>query len=382
MIQASYKGISFHIQNADNEFGNRIAIHQSPGKDVPDNERLGRAGRVFQVQGFLLGSDHLLQAQDLREAVEEGTTGTLIHPYYGTLQVDVTRLRTSNKATSKNITDFTIHFIEAGEQDVITELPSEPNIEQIQPTTFDRIREGFETVYDVTSVPYELARDAQTAIDQGLSLITETRRIVGSVADFQRTLENINSRGDQLAFDVSNLANELQDVLTFGATLGTSGVSTNSADQVAEFRAMAESITITGDESPADALNQFILQNICIAWGGLLTTFDFKTRDEAKEVFYDLINRYDELIAVSMNYDISSALDDFRAELTKYADEKIFNLPSITKLTLNVNTPALVLSHQLYGNIENEQEILDRNKINHPGFIQPAVELEVVNHAD
>ena len=40
--------------------------------------------------------------------------------------------------------------------------------------------------------------------------------------------------------------------------------------------------------------------------------------------------------------------------------------------------PSLALSYALYGNIDHSDEIVARNKVQHPGFVPGGIQLEVL----
>lgn len=86
---ASYKNVPFRVESADGEVGRRTVLNELPFRDIPQGEDLGRAARAFTIVALFVGPDSAAAAKDLIDALESPGTGTLVHPFYGTHQVQV-----------------------------------------------------------------------------------------------------------------------------------------------------------------------------------------------------------------------------------------------------------------------------------------------------
>jgi hypothetical protein len=84
---ASFRGVSFGVTADESEGGRRTVTHEFPQREAPYVEDLGGAPRRFTVQAFVLGSDYMSRRDALEAALQQPGPGTLVHPWYGEVQV-------------------------------------------------------------------------------------------------------------------------------------------------------------------------------------------------------------------------------------------------------------------------------------------------------
>ena len=111
---ASFRGVEFAVAVSNEQGGRRAVIFEFPLRDEPFVDDLGRASRQFSIEVFVLGEDHLLQAQDLQLALETRGPGVFVSPYRGSLLVQCLGFTRNENASDSGITSFGITFIEAG----------------------------------------------------------------------------------------------------------------------------------------------------------------------------------------------------------------------------------------------------------------------------
>jgi prophage DNA circulation protein len=111
---ASFKGVGFGVRGDSIESGHRIADHQYPFRNVPFREDLGRLGRAYNFEGFVIGDDAVMQAKALLAVCEAGQ-GTLIHPTFGTVTAICFRVRPEDRVDAGHYVAFTFTFLEAGQ---------------------------------------------------------------------------------------------------------------------------------------------------------------------------------------------------------------------------------------------------------------------------
>ncbi len=110
---ASFRGVPFAVfDNADRSGGRAIVTHEFPLRDQPCNEDLGEATHTYQVEAVVVGDDVIDQAIALEVALDAPGPGTLVHPYYGTLQAVVKSARTSWRKGQGRVARFSITFVE------------------------------------------------------------------------------------------------------------------------------------------------------------------------------------------------------------------------------------------------------------------------------
>jgi len=134
-----------------------------------------------------------------------------------------------------------------------------------------------------------------------------------------------------------------------------------------------------------DLVVRAMKQAATIEAGRFALITDLDSYDQGAEMRSLLDERLDELITEAADDnqdDAMEALETFRASMIKAMNQKGANLARI----VNYPSPATVvsalsLSYALYGVIDREQEIIDRNfpTIEHPGFLPKGETLEVLN---
>lgn len=115
--QASFRGIAFYISEATDDTERRHTVHEYPQKDTPYIEDLGKGAQSFTLQVFLIGEACVQQAKALRKAVLSGKTGTLVHPFEGSIRVFGTKANFNYQTSVLRYVSGSISFVEAGELD-------------------------------------------------------------------------------------------------------------------------------------------------------------------------------------------------------------------------------------------------------------------------
>ncbi len=82
---ASFRGTAFQVNDADLGAGRRMQVHEYPQRDMPWVEDLGRATREISIEGFLIGTYYIAQANRLLAALEAsgGEGADKILDYFG-----------------------------------------------------------------------------------------------------------------------------------------------------------------------------------------------------------------------------------------------------------------------------------------------------------
>lgn len=115
LIDASFRGVPFHVIDNSIKAGLRIAEHQYPYRNTPYSEPMGKAARQYTVTAFLTGDGGDLQTQlnSLLDALENNTPGTLVHPMLGSLNVVALPSEIIQTVAGRYL-EMKLAFIEAG----------------------------------------------------------------------------------------------------------------------------------------------------------------------------------------------------------------------------------------------------------------------------
>ncbi|HVJ53447.1 MAG TPA: DNA circularization N-terminal domain-containing protein [Aliidongia sp.] len=115
--QGSFRGVSFKYEDAGGDNGRRGQKHEYPKRDVPLWEDLGRKGRQYRLDVFVVGADWNKQRDALIAACDQPGLGTLVHPLLGNLTVACSDCAWQESVTTLGRTDFSLTFEEGAPHD-------------------------------------------------------------------------------------------------------------------------------------------------------------------------------------------------------------------------------------------------------------------------
>lgn len=109
--RGSFRGIPFLIEQEQSESGGRrIVKHEYPFRDDGLTEDLGQTLKSYQVNCLVVGENHLKQADALIEALNAPGKGTLVHPYFKTLEAVVESYNVVHSTDHQRVSRFNITF--------------------------------------------------------------------------------------------------------------------------------------------------------------------------------------------------------------------------------------------------------------------------------
>lgn len=384
--QAKFRNVPFYVPGADNSGGRRGAVHEFPKKDIPYVEDMGRKAKQFVLEAYILGEDYYSGRDALIEALDKEGIGKLIHPYYGSIDVFCTNYSYRETVQETRMVRFTMTFIEAGALTYpVSIIDTVNNVAAKKRTALQKIKDAFEKAYSIARVPYTVSQNVISTIDKGLNLIEDTKRVVSAVASFQEDIDNIRGKIYQLAYDVQDLAQEFLDVITFATNREDSfpAAIENVKDQFKEMNILWEFVPEQQiiDEDPAIIFSDYIQQNAVINALGLVSLIEYDSYDEAIKYRDIVFNKLEGILLTVNDDDLYIALYDLKTAVAQDIESRGELLSRLATYRLNNSLPAVVVSHNLYGNIDQEQDIIDRNRIENPNFVPGGIDIEVLINA-
>jgi prophage DNA circulation protein len=383
--RAEWRGVAFYVRRAELETGRRAELHTFPNRDKPESEDLGRRARRYGVEGYLLGDDYFDQKETFLRAVEAPGAGLLVHPYYGELLVACVRCRVSDSDRELGIARLDLEFQETGDE---LEPKAEPNPRAVANTAkidaLAAINDAFLDAYSVVSKPLAEVNKLKRAITNGANLVNSTRRAVANVASYQRDLLNIDRNVAALVNDAESLAQETIGVLTFGTYpfQGEVRVDENDAGQMfTDLTELFDGVgeTPSDDASPVKAYNDLFVRAATVTAGGLIPEVDFASLEDLEAAADIVFAKIDELEDAGLeDVDVLESLRRVRVVIRDDIESRADRLARTAEIVLPETIPALVLSNELYGDIDQEENILRRNDLDHPGYVTGRRPLKVL----
>lgn len=385
---ASFRGAAFHVRGSEATVGRRTASHEFPGKDVPYVEDLGRRGREFTLDAFVLGTDVIRDRDALIEAIEAAGAGELVHPYRGRMMVAVPSGRWMQATDEGGLVRFSITFQETSEavQPAVradTQAGVEVAAEEAETEIQSVFADEFETEGWGDFIQLEALDDIQAALAEVRQGANGILQRTSAMPGFLRQLTGISATaGSLLRFPASLAGSVFSQVAGLRSIALTPVAALLALGSLFDFGRYSQLVTGTTPMRQRQVANQAAVANLVqqaalVEASRASTELEFASYDEAVAVRDDLAERLEEAAATAPDA-AYAALTDLRAAVVRDITARGADLSRIVRYTPPATLPALVVAYQLYGDAQRETEIVARNRIRHPGFVAGGRPLEVL----
>lgn len=388
--QASFRGFEFLTKDAQTAGGRRTVQHQFPNRETPFTEDMGRAARSYTISGHVLGNDYFEAKTKLLEVFEKKGPGELIHPYYGSVFVQVAEVNISESQLEGAIAVFTAKFLEAGDNRFPKGINDKTAIlaDNVLDAT-DKIKSDFDETFSIAGMP-------AFAIESARALIAKAQETFDAVT---KPLADFAEGVADLAFATRNLIAETNDLLQSPSELSQrlldsfqlmeDAISSDKTKTVAysafyEFSA-DEPVVGTTPIREQEKINEAAFVNLmrraaAVKSSNTAVAAEYVSFNEAEAARVAITEVIDEQVREIENTDgeLWQALRDVNASLVDALPDVDTDLPSLKEVTVEQDTASLLLTYDLFESMDNEQDIIDRNNIRHPGFIARETVLEVL----
>lgn len=387
---ASFRGVPFFIDSHEFEGGRRSVQHEYVQRDKPFSEDLGRKGRSFNFDAFVIGTNYFPARNALIDALEKEGAGELVHPYFGRIQVQAKPFRIRETTKDGGIATFTLSFFEAGESEFPSSIIDNRSVGKDKvDEVFDAINGEFEKVFSVLNQPEFVKQSAVKKVNEIAGKINEvTAKVVKTqqgIAGVNKKIEDLQNRVGDLINTPRQLAGTIQDALRglHDAVFGGPRAQLETMEQFfpygnADKKVPPYTDTREQEQDNLDMLNRLV--QVSSLGNASEAAFDipFQSSEDAASVRGNLTDNFESQMEQTRDDVMFQNLQDLKSEVIRGVPPPEEQLPTIGKVRLNEPRPALVLSYELYDSVELEQDLIDRNKITHPGFMPSNKDLEVL----
>lgn len=382
---AKFRGVAFYVDTSERVGGRRVVDHEFPFKDdAPYVEDLGRRGRTFPIEGYVLGADYISARDALIGELEKSGPGELSHPYYGVLRVAVESYRVRETRQDGGMAVFSIDFRET------STAPTKPTVVTDAGAQLKTTAASAKTA---VGVEFLAKYDPSSRLTSGVvgalrSAANSVNSILAVSAMASQTSASLSRRITNLTNDVASLANDPEELLASQVELFealTDGLQTSPVTRLLSLFSFDPGDRPSGDtdsgliaQTNFDA-TQYLVQRLALIQASLVAieqTYDsFDAAVAARVAITDLLDEH--LDAVSDDTYLN--FQALRADLVKAVPGDDQDLPRLNSVTLRATTPSLVLAHTLYGHLDKEADLVARNNIKNPGFIPGGTSLEILS---
>ncbi|WP_314188548.1 DNA circularization protein [Yersinia massiliensis] len=416
--KGTFRGVPFWmIEDATLTGGRRIVRHEYPLRDDGQTEDMGRALRQYAFTAVVLGDDYFDQRDALIEALEANGVAELVHPNWGTLNVQIETYTVRESCGALGTAIFSITFSPAADDTAPIETEdTQLNSDSLADSLLSDVQTAWATatekMADATAAMNEVEKTVNTLTNGvrgltsssgGASLLAAALALKGSITHLINTpgqlfgdmFDLIKGISETGASAVSSRA--LKKTLVGVQTQFTSNepavahiqqimntaVTTYIAAELAEvtLAAAKEGAQVTPGTPALTGGNN----------GVSLVSPEIQAETEAAaiETLEDCNQAVSELGDVLLDalintgdmgwFQSSSQVRTYRLTFIQHMMATAQNLPTARAVQLTGTEPALVTLYRHTGDVLHLDRFIRRNGIRHPAFVTGGVDVEIIN---
>lgn len=406
-LQASLDGVPFEFEAGDDAIGARNIIHEFPGRKSiyaePDGEETPR----FTLECHVIGPDYQSKQRRLEDVLRKEGPRKLVHPLRGSVLVSLTEpVRFRWTQGEGGMYRFSLALIESDVSDGPSVRPDTGSV--VRAKAAITLEKAKAQRLDVSG-PDFLHRAASAILAGPQSVTDSLRRLndqisadFGLIDDFSTAIDDFKGqvnallrKPDELALKLRNLVNTILTAIGIGPQAPNAGDTKRNvsrveaalgyAETLGAFGATLAPVPLLSSTRVRQQINQDAIVDV-VELAGVSSTIEalseipFDNTDQANET----LARIDVLIDAievrdSLDDEARQAMLDMRAAFHQHLRAETGSLPALANFTPKQTMPVLLIAWQLFGDATREQEIIDQNDIEHPGFVPGGVAIAVSN---
>lgn len=405
LLTASFRGIEFFVPDTSSEVGRRVAEHYFAGIDQSAYDDEGLYAERISIDGLYVGADYISHGKALKDAFEQAGEGTLIHPWWGAINVLLLEPATIKWSSKElRVVRFSANFVK-----IIENTGSGYNSHHATgPKVFATARSMAMAARLLANAVANntlsrLKSDATTRVGKQYFSGFEGLRGKSGSAIKQLLPQAVPTKPDNFADLFSSLSTNIVDLTRAAAPSAVAPAAgadvpeplMKTDDGIAVLKNAAERLLDSFAAAPSavdQSLNAAAAGDLLAKMATVLTdvvpasrTDAIELRSSVTNVFETLSNALQSLCESAFAGEASTLERAGRAtQMAVFADlnETIGRLPQTTRLKIETDADAFAIAHCLYGdNIAAVelyyQDIIKRNHLRHPATVLPG-ELEVL----
>lgn len=400
LLPGSFKGVPFQTDSVDTTFSRNIVSKNYLLTEDVSSKDLGRKPDEFKFDIFFLGDDYMEQRDAFLDLRKSSERGILIHPYYGSQEVLFRSCTVRETSQNGRMARVSVSFVEAGASkfpDITEDRTFKLNaavtdVEDVAQTTFnenirltqvsDFVRQGTTGITDTIFTSMRDLVDAGAFVDSVATDIINSTDYINNFAQLRATFNQIISPVSTIISVPSAFSGLIRNAMNLINITGTNGKSARTV-----LKKAREAVTVLETEATQQIEykndNQEVTERFVKVTGvaneaSTIQNMTFESRVAALEVRDDLVNQIDVLLESSKTDQEYQALKTLKSEVILYLPPEDLDLPRVRSIELSDTISSLLVSYEIYGSVEQESDIIMRNGIRHPAFLDPSKKLEVL----
>ncbi|MHC8399483.1 DNA circularization protein [Pseudomonas sp. MDT1-17] len=416
VLPASFRGVSFLIPQTSVPVGMKGPLHEFPQRDTPFFEQMGKQAQVHKMTAWVVGDDCFERRDKLIEALQTPGAGELVHPWLGRLQVKVGECEMGHERTQGGMVTFELTFY----PDLPLKSPSaKVNTQQQLVKSSNSLLDASLGRYQSSMATVNKARLGLLQLRNSLSGVYGV--IQQQFAPFQGTFSTLTGFAESLMNSPGTLSSLFTSYFSsfpgsnfFGGSSsggGSSGGSTGGyRAAVAETTQQSQAVsaidtvsplggadTVTASQATANLVQDSLLVQIGLIVSDMPVTQqpvspgstpsvdqqalqpqvrpEVPVADDVLEL-RDSLNEAIHTASLKADPVHYQALNNHRLALVKHLTAVAASGVRLVDVTPPETLSVLVLAYRRFGDATRESELVQRNRIRHPGFV-PALPIKI-----
>jgi prophage DNA circulation protein len=396
LLPASFRDVPFCVVVSDFSGGPHQVTHELVGQDTPFIESTGKIPKSFAIDAFILGDDYLETKKRLIDALDQDGPGLLSHPYYGRVTVKSHPYRIVETVDNGRMAILNLQFT------LYQELPKPSKIADntarltsASSSAFTAISAAFAAVFNTANIAGHVVDAAVNKVYSAINAIRDAKQQAAKFADYKYLMDDIAFQAASLVAEPVLLVENLISAITYNFGAGTDGNPFNLVARISDFwelqglfeygdaDVLPDNSTVSGaiERANQEAMRKAIQQATATAAVRVCIDLEYTSYEDAMALQVVVLDALEVMAAEVTDDALYVALEELRTSLVYDMEVKAAALPRVQRFTPLVTTNSLLLAHQLYGSIDREQDIVDRNRLRNPAVIGGGVALEVLSNA-
>jgi prophage DNA circulation protein len=376
---ARWRELSFLTDSHEAKEGQRLVVHELPGRDQPVVEDLGARARGWRVSAYFVGADYDLARNKMLTALRTPGAEWLEHPWLGRVWVRAQDWATTESNAEGGWCRVSIDFVPGGGG---VPQPEADLVDAAATAVSSYVVTGSEFVpepMDANGVEALQAR-VQSAMDQVRTALARARMPLTMLAQVLASVDSakaVLAEGLMLAGEYGRALRNVSGTLGLA---GADGATLTDAERVRAVAAMCRlgqvaPVAMTGlgaADAPALRRNlvaeQAARQQWAVATALQLALADYSTAAARDTVLAAAVAAVDAVLPTAGTDDLFEAAVAARLAVQQALGAQAL-APTQTRMVV-APLPSTVLAYRMG---VDEGVLLERNAVRHPLFVRGAV---------
>ena len=383
---ASLGGVPFEAFSLSDGGGRRGTVNEYPNSEEATFNDRGKKTKPFKLRISIFGEDVLQQHQSLKKVLDKKGQQLLIHPTDGEMQVTCTDWQRDVRSSTGERINYNAEFFRVPGVTTGVKVLQKPETLAAtkKASLLDKVRSVFTAGYNTIG-------EAQFVVDSAINDFTSmTNTIsqflaapVGVISSFTNALETIITTPETLINETQQLiatAIRAASIDAFGSSTqnGTGLRSRTTASGNAFTNARDLQTFATGwQDLPTDTNTQITARNnsraieIAVRASAAEVEVDlhlgqegatlYQSQEEANQATRSVLSHLTEIKSESA--DLATETTELMVATATAANALYGLLAQVREITVQNDTDTIVLSYELYDELEREEEIRINNEL-------------------